>query len=97
MTQAFGPQTTPHIFIFDKARRLRYEGRIDNSYRIEMVKTRDAQNAIDALLANKEVQYAHTGAFGPQPVERRYLLPSTKRRRRLTRRPSPWIWRPLTI
>jgi thiol-disulfide isomerase/thioredoxin len=64
VTRAFGPQTTPHIFIFDKARHLRYEGRIDNSYRIEMVKTRDAQNAIDALLANKEVPVTHTGAFG---------------------------------
>ena len=64
VTRAFGPQTTPHIFIFDKQRHLRYEGHIDNSYRIEMVKTHDARNAIDALLANKEVPVAHTGTFG---------------------------------
>ncbi|HET6215485.1 MAG TPA: redoxin domain-containing protein [Acidobacteriaceae bacterium] len=64
VTRAFGPQTTPHIFIFDKQRHLRYEGHIDNSYRIEKVKTRDARNAIDALLANKEVPVAHTGTFG---------------------------------
>ncbi len=64
VTQAFGPQTTPHIFIFDKQRHLRYQGRIDNSYRIEMVKTHDAQNAIDALLANKEVPVTQTGPFG---------------------------------
>src|SRR5277367_5870963 len=51
VTEAYGPQATPHVFIFDKDRRLRYEGRVDNSYRIEMVKTHDAQNAIDALLA----------------------------------------------
>src|SRR5271170_4068859 len=61
VTRAYGPQATPHIFIFDKQRHLRYEGRIDNSYRIEMVKTRDA---IDALLANKEVPVTHTGPFG---------------------------------
>ena len=39
VTRAYGPQATPHVFIFDKDRKLRYEGRIDNSYRIEMVNT----------------------------------------------------------
>lgn len=64
VTSAYGPQATPHVFVFDKARRLRYQGRFDNSYRIEMVKTHDAQNAIDALLAGKEVAVTHTGVFG---------------------------------
>ena len=61
---AYGTQATPHVFIFDKDRRLRYQGHFDNSYRTEMVKTRDAQNAIDALLAGKEVAVTHTGVFG---------------------------------
>ncbi|MGC1297981.1 MAG: redoxin family protein [Alloacidobacterium sp.] len=64
VTRAYGPQATPHVFIFDKDRSLRYEGHFDNSYRIEMVKTHDAQNAIDALLAGKEVAVKHTGVFG---------------------------------
>jgi peroxiredoxin len=64
VTQAYGPQATPHVFIFDKDRRLRYEGRVDNSYRIEIVKTQDARNAIEALLAGKEVAVNHTGVFG---------------------------------
>jgi thiol-disulfide isomerase/thioredoxin len=64
VTRAYGPQATPHIFIFDKARKLRYEGRIDNSYRIEQVKTTDARNAIDALLAGKEIAVGHMGTFG---------------------------------
>jgi len=64
VTRAYGPQATPHVFIFDKDRRLRYEGHFDNSYRIEQVKTHDAQNAIDALLAGKEVAVSHTGVFG---------------------------------
>jgi peroxiredoxin len=64
VTRAYGPQATPHIFIFDKERKLRYEGRIDNSYRMEQVKTNDAQNAIDALLAGREVEVKHTGVFG---------------------------------
>jgi peroxiredoxin len=64
VTRAYGPQATPHVFIFDKDRKLRYEGRIDNSYRKEMVNTQDARNAVDALLANREVPVKHTGVFG---------------------------------
>src|SRR6202453_1652575 len=64
VTRAYGPQATPHIFIFDKERHLQYEGRIDNSYRTELVKTQDARNAIDALLAHKEVAVKHTGVVG---------------------------------
>jgi peroxiredoxin len=64
VTRAYGPQATPHAFIFDQQRHLRYEGRIDNSYRTELVKTQDARNAIDALLAHKEVAVQHTGVFG---------------------------------
>jgi peroxiredoxin len=62
--RAYGPQATPHVFIFDAQRKLRYEGRIDDSYRIELVKTQDARNAIDALLAHLEVPVKHTGAMG---------------------------------
>ncbi len=64
VTRAYGPQATPHVFIFDEQRHLRYEGRMDNSYRTELVKTQDARNAIDALLAHKEVAVKHTGVFG---------------------------------
>ena len=64
VTRAYGPQATPHVFIFDQTRHLRYEGRFDNSYRTELVKTQDARNAIDALLAHKEVAVKHTGVFG---------------------------------
>jgi peroxiredoxin len=64
ITRAYGPQATPHVFIFDQQRHLRYEGRMDNSYRMELVKTQDARNAIDALLAHKEVAVKHTGVFG---------------------------------
>jgi peroxiredoxin len=64
VTSAYGPQATPHVFIFDKTRYLRYQGHFDNSYRIEKVRTHDAQNAIDALLADKPVTLTHTGVFG---------------------------------
>ena len=29
VTRAYGPQATPHVFIFDQQRHLRYEGRMD--------------------------------------------------------------------
>jgi peroxiredoxin len=64
VTRAYGPQATPHVFIFDKTRHLRYEGHFDNSYRIEMVRTHDARDAIDALLAGKTPTVQHTGVFG---------------------------------
>ena len=64
VTNAYGPQATPHAFVFDSARRLRYEGRIDNSYRSELVTTHDVHDAIDALLAHREVAVKHTGVFG---------------------------------
>jgi peroxiredoxin len=64
VARAYGPQATPHVFVFDKERHLRYEGRMDNSYRVELLKTQDARNAIDALLAGKEVAQSHTGVFG---------------------------------
>jgi peroxiredoxin len=62
--RAYGPQATPHVFVFDKDRRLRYQGRFDNSYRIEKVNTNDARDAIDALLENKPVPVTQTAVFG---------------------------------
>ncbi len=62
--RAYGPQATPHVFIFDRERRLKYEGRMDDNYRIERVKSQDARDAIEAVLAGREVAAAHTGVFG---------------------------------
>jgi peroxiredoxin len=64
VARAYGPQATPHVFIFDQRRHLQYEGRMDNSYRAEMVKTHEARDAIDALLNHKPVAVQHAGVFG---------------------------------
>jgi peroxiredoxin len=64
VSRAYGPKATPHIFIFDKDRKLRYEGRVDDSQRASLVKSQDARNALEALLAGKPVPVAHTPAFG---------------------------------
>ncbi|MEP6846202.1 MAG: redoxin family protein [Panacibacter sp.] len=65
MSKAYGPAATPHVFIFDKERKLRYQGRIDNIEKPTKTPTSfDARNAIDALLNNKEVPVATTKVFG---------------------------------
>jgi len=64
VSNSYGPKATPHIFLFDKQRILRYEGRIDNSQRESLVKTQDARNALDAMLAGQPVAVAHTPVFG---------------------------------
>jgi peroxiredoxin len=64
VTRAYGPQATPHVFVFDRERKLRYEGRMDNSYRVEQVKSREARDAIEALLAHRPPAVQHTGVFG---------------------------------
>jgi peroxiredoxin len=64
VSRAYGPAATPHVFIFDRERKLRYVGRIDNSEKPERVTTKDARNAVEALLAGKPVPLAKTKVFG---------------------------------
>ncbi|WP_184545584.1 redoxin family protein [Mucilaginibacter sp. FT3.2] len=61
----YGPVATPHIFIFDKDRKLRYNGRIDDMENpAKTPRSLDARNAIDALLVGKEVLVPVTKTFG---------------------------------
>ncbi len=63
--KAYGPVATPHVFIFDKNRKLRYRGRIDDvEDPAKTPRTNDTRNAIDALLADKEVNPTTTKVFG---------------------------------
>ena len=64
ISRAYGPTATPHLFIFDNERKLRYEGRVDNNPREPLVTVKDARNAVDALLANKPVPVAKTPSVG---------------------------------
>lgn len=62
---AYGPVATPHIFIFDKARKLQYNGRIDDVEKpTGTPKNLDAKNAIEALLAGNPVPAPATKTFG---------------------------------
>ncbi|TVR70042.1 MAG: redoxin [Marinilabiliales bacterium] len=61
----YGPVATPHVFIFDNERKLRYRGRIDDTENPYIKpNTSDAIDAIEALLAGKEVEVKVTPSFG---------------------------------
>src|SRR6266581_9135555 len=64
VARAYGPSATPHLFIFDSERKLRYEGRVDNNVREPLVTRRDAREAIDALLAGKPVAVPKAPSVG---------------------------------
>lgn len=63
VSAAYGVLATPHVFIFDAERKLRYVGRVDDSD-VNVVHSHDARNAIDALLAGKPVPIDRTRVFG---------------------------------
>jgi len=64
-SRAYGCVATPHVFVFDKARKLRYTGRIDNSEKIDKPPTtRETHDAIEALLAGRAVLVETTKAAG---------------------------------
>jgi peroxiredoxin len=63
--KAYGPAATPHVFIFDKERKLRYQGRIDNVEKPSKTPDHlDTRAALDELLAGKEVTTQTTKVFG---------------------------------
>jgi peroxiredoxin len=64
VSRSYGPAVTPHVFIFDAQRKLRYTGRIDDSEREQFVKVHDARNALDALLAGNDPPVTHTKVVG---------------------------------
>jgi peroxiredoxin len=61
--QAYGVLATPHVYVFDADRNLRYVGRFDDG-EVKPVKSHDAINAVEALLAGKPVPVEKTRVFG---------------------------------
>ncbi|UOB19306.1 redoxin domain-containing protein [Abyssalbus ytuae] len=62
---AYGPLATPHVFVFNKERILKYSGRIDDTENPYIQpKTTDLINVLDALTAGKEVTVNKTKTFG---------------------------------
>ncbi|MEB2779547.1 redoxin domain-containing protein [Algoriphagus sp. C2-6-M1] len=63
---AYGPTATPHVFVFDKDRKLSYSGRIDASEKPGTANAEDLRKAIDMTLEGKSLPEAEsqTPAFG---------------------------------
>jgi peroxiredoxin len=66
VARAYGCLATPHVFVFDKNLKLRYQGRFDDSrfYDDSTVKSKDAQNAVDSILAGTPVAIELTRPMG---------------------------------
>lgn len=64
IARAYGPTRTFHAFVLDQDRRLRYGGRFDDGRVESNVTTRDLANALDDLLAGREVRVPQTVPFG---------------------------------
>ncbi|HMH32102.1 MAG TPA: redoxin family protein [Puia sp.] len=65
MSKAYGPVATPHVFVFDQDRHLRYTGRVDDMESpFKTPRSQDTRNAIDALLNTQEVPVKTTKVFG---------------------------------
>jgi peroxiredoxin len=64
VAKAYGPVATPHVFVFDAARKLRYEGAIDDSQRVDHVTKHYLRDALDALLAGQTPAVTKTKLIG---------------------------------
>ena len=60
----YGPVATPHAYVFDRKRSLRYRGRIDDSEKPGTGQAEDLRAAIDAVLAGEAVANPQTKTFG---------------------------------
>ena len=64
VARAYGAACTFHVFLLDRERRLRYEGRFDDSRIESRVTSHDLENALDDVLAGRSVAVPTTRPFG---------------------------------
>ena len=64
VARAFGAINTPHCFVLDRERRLRYHGRIDDTRDPARASYSDLENALADLLAGRAVRTPETQPFG---------------------------------
>lgn len=64
VARSYGAISTPHAFVLDANRRLRYRGRIDDSRDPSKITSIDLENALIDLLDLKEVKVPETQPFG---------------------------------
>jgi thiol-disulfide isomerase/thioredoxin len=64
IARAYGARVTPHVYLIDGKGTLRYRGYVDDSAKPEERKTTGLTNALDDLLAGRQVANNATRAFG---------------------------------
>ncbi len=65
VADAWGAQTTPHVFVVDESGVLRYQGAVDDvTFRQREPKRFHVKEAVDALLAGRLPEVASTPAYG---------------------------------
>jgi len=64
VADSFGAISTPHIFVLDSRRILRYKGRIDDSRDPTKATYSDLEHALEDVLANRPVRVPETKPFG---------------------------------
>jgi thiol-disulfide isomerase/thioredoxin len=64
VARSYGARVTPHVFVVDGKGVVRYRGYIDDSARVEQRQHTGLTNALDSLLAGREIEQTATKAFG---------------------------------
>jgi hypothetical protein len=64
VAKAYGARCTFHVFVLDRERRLCYQGRFDNSRIGATITSHDLRNALDDVLAGRDVRVPTTRPFG---------------------------------
>lgn len=64
VARAYGAECTFHVFVLDEDRRLRYGGRFDDARLPERVTSHDLRDALDDILAGRDVRRPATRPFG---------------------------------
>ena len=64
VAKAYGPVATPHVFVFDAERKLRYAGGVDDSQRIDHVTKHYLRDALDALVTGNSPTVTQTKVIG---------------------------------
>lgn len=61
----YDARCTPDIYVFDRERKLRYRGQIDDNWKDESkVVNKDLENAIDLLLQGKKIEFEQIPTIG---------------------------------
>lgn len=89
-TTACGAQSTPHVFVFDAERKLRYTGRMDDGRKPGPVENSHLRDALDALLAGSEVKETVTRSFG---CSTKWLF----KKNRVAADQAAWEKKPVTV